>query len=460
MRLLLFLLAWFVAAPATAAEPVAEVRVVRDRSSWTADFALKADAPAWAFHDSILPRESKSSFRAESWAVETPGVRLERKGWYDVLVADRGNVPRSVRVRFTPYTKDIEASYDAALGFSDGSVAIYDRKFKVVPMASVDAIATTPIDGDLLPGFERPTLVQFTDRGGDLLALGQRHKQAALPDTGTYVLFGPIAVDESKAMATVVDPQLPAWLSGYLTSEMPKILADYAAAIGPAPGNRPTLMVSWAGPTSGVTSMGGSVLPDMVVMAFEGEGIVAENRDIANGARWFIAHEAAHFWLGQAVFYDNPQQGWITEGGADLLAIRAVAANDPAFDARARLQESLDRCAGFLAKGGVATANERGEHKAYYDCGAIFALAAEKASGGNFADFVKALIAGNAEDRTVTRAEWLALLEERAPGRGLADAIGRLLDGRTDEPAAALADLLTRADIGYTLDAKGVPQLS
>ena len=205
--------------------------------------------------------------------------------------------------------------------------------------------------------------------------------------------------------------------------------------------------------------MGGSVLPDMVVMTFEGDGIVAENRDIANGARWFIAHEAAHFWLGQAVFYDNPQQGWITEGGADLLAIRAVAASDPAFDARARLQQSFDRCAGFLAKGGVATANERGEHKAYYDCGTIFALAAEKASGGSFADFVKALIARNAEDRIVTRAEWLALLEERAPGRGLAEAIGRLLDGSPDEPATALADLLTRADIGFTLDAKGAPKL-
>ena len=376
MHRLLFLLALLVATPATAEEPVAEVQVVRDGSTWTADFALKADAPAWAFHDSILPRESKSSFRAESWTVETPGVRLERKGWYDVLVADGGNVPRSVRVRFTPYTKDIEAAYDAALGFSDGSVALYDRKFKVVPMPSADAIATTPIDGDRLPGFERPTLVRFSDRGGDLLALGRRQKQVALPDAGTYVLFGPMAVKESQAMATVVDPQLPAWLRSYLASEMPKILGDYAAAMGPPPGSRPTLMVSWAGPTSGVTSMGGSVLADMVVMTFEGEGIVAENRDIANGARWFIAHEGAHFWLGQAVMYDNPQQGWITEGGADLLAIRAVAANDPAFDAQPRLQESLDRCAGFLAKGGVATANERGEQTGYGRAPAIEGAAA------------------------------------------------------------------------------------
>ena len=261
-------------------------------------------------------------------------------------------------------------------------------------------------------------------------------------------------------MATVVDPQLPAWLGSYLASEMPKILGDYAAAMGPAPGNRPTVMVSWAGPTSGVTSMGGSVLADMVVMTFEGEGIVAENRDIANGARWFIAHEGAHFWLGQAVMYDNPQQGWITEGGADLLAIRAVAANDPSFDARNRLQESVERCAGFLAKGGVATANERGDHKAYYDCGAIIALTAEKAAGGNFAAFVRSLIEANSDDKTVSRAEWLALLEERAPGRGLPDAIATILDGKAADPKAALADLLTRGGIAFTPGADGMPQLS
>jgi hypothetical protein len=460
MRLLLLILI-LLAGPAAAAEDVAGVEISRDGKGWIADFELHADAPVWAFHDSILPRESKASFRSDSWTVETPGVRLERHGWYDSFVAANGNVPRKVRVRFTPYVKDIEASYDAALGFSDGSVALYDRKFKIVPMPSVEAVAKVPIDGDELPGFEKKTTVWFEDKDQGIFALGARLEGLALPDKGTYVLYGSIPVAENEAMATVIDPELPAWLKDNLAAELPKILADYAASMGPAPmGNKPTLMVSWNGPTAGVTSMGGSVLRDMVVMTFEGEGIVKENRDLANGARWFIAHEGAHFWLGQAISYDNPQQSWITEGGADLLAIRAVAAHDPSFDAKARLQESINRCAGFLAKGGVATANERGEHKAYYDCGAIMALTAERASGGSFAGFVKALIERAGADGMVTRAEWLALLDERAPGRGLGEAIGRLLDSKSDDPHAALADLLQRAGIAFVLDAEGVPQLS
>ena len=73
----------------------------------------------------------------------------------------------------------------------------------------------------------------------------------------------------------------------------------------------------------------------------------------------------------------------------------------------------------FLPHGGSSDAYRReGDFRAYYACGAIIALAAERASGGNFGDFVKTLIARN-PDKIVTRAEWLALLDERAPGRGL-----------------------------------------
>lgn len=458
MRWLLLLLAIF-AVPALAAETVAEADVVRNGSAWTVDYQLKADAPTWVFADSILPRESKTSFRADSWTVETPGVRLERHGWYDVLVAANGNVPRKVRLRFTPYEKDIEAAYDAALVFSDGSVALYDGKFKLVPAASLEAVDKAPIDSALLPGVDRPTLVSFRDGRGDILALGQRRPSIVLPDVGTYVLFGRIKVVERETIATVIDPQLPDWLSRFLVTETPKILASYVRDLGPAPGNRPTLMVSWAGPTVGVTSMGGSVLADMVVMTFEGDGVLKENRDLADSARGFIAHEAAHYWLGQAISYDNPQQGWITEGGADLLSIRAVAANDPTYDAKARLQGALDRCSGFLTTGGVATANERGDHKAYYDCGVVIGLTAERASGGNFASFVKALIKRAGGDGVVTRAEWLGLLEQRAPGRGLPEAIGVLLDGKSADPHAALAALLQRAGVPFTLDTNGAPRL-
>jgi hypothetical protein len=169
-----------------------------------------------------------------------------------------------------------------------------------------------------------------------------------------------------------------------------------------------------------------------------------------------VAHESAHFWLGQVVMYETPRDSWITEGGADLLAIRAVAAADPEYDAAKRLGEAREECLPFLAKGGVASANERGDHRAYYACGSLIALAAEKASGGDFASFVKALIERHGKDGIVNRAEWLALLDERAPG--MSAEVANLLDGAQADPAAALDAFAERAGIGGMMGKSGTAE--
>ena len=103
-------------------------------------------------------------------------------------------------------------------------------------------------------------------------------------------------------------------------------------------------MVSWNGPTARMTSMSGSVMPGLIVMSFEGQGIVTPDAEMIDRSCWFIAHESAHFWLGQTVRYERRDQAWITEGGADLLAYRAVAAANREFDVQASLQEALDAC--------------------------------------------------------------------------------------------------------------------
>ena len=443
---------------AAAAAPVAAVEVVRDGDQWTADYRLSKSSPAWVFADSIEAREQKGSWRTGTWKVLTPGVRLERRGWYDVLVADRGDVPQQVKLSFTPFVKDIEAAYDAALAFSDGSVALYDGKFKVFPAGSPVQVDKLPIDPDGIAGNGEPTRVEMRDKAGPVLLHGRRTAVATLEDESTYVLFGQAEPVEGEAMRTLIDPGLPKWLTDFLGTSIPAVLETYARKLGPAPGNKPLLMVSWSGATPGVTSMGGGVLPSTILMTFEGDGVATENADLRNGARWFAAHEGAHFWLGQAVHYSSPQESWITEGGADLLAYRAVAAADPSFDLHAQLQSALEQCISFSKKGGIASANERGDHKAYYHCGTIFGLVAERASGGDFGAFVRGLVDSNQDDHEVTRAEWLAALDARAPGKGLSEAIGALLDEPAPD-AKPWAALLVRAGVPATVGADGVPKL-
>lgn len=445
MRWLAALAALFASPALATPEPVASVAVMHSGKAWTADYALHERAPLWAFVHSRLPRESKMSWRLATVKVLTPGVRLMRIGNYDALVAASGTVPRRVRLSFAPFLPDLESGNNTALGFSDGSIALYADAFRVLPIRSREELAKISPDYSQLPASDQPTRLTFTDRAGPILARGRRVAMATMTDGDTYVLFGKGDLKIGPALTTLIDPALPGWLDAYLKAEMPRILAMYRAQLGPAPIGQPTLMVAWGGSGFHGTSMSGSVLPGLVVMTFLGSGVVKPSVELADYARWFVAHEAAHFWLGQAVAYSSPAESWITEGGAELLAFRATAAIDPKFDVRARMAKARAECQPLLARP-IASAYERdGDFRAYYACGVIIALAAERASGGDFPGFVRALIAGPGHDKVVTRGEWLALLDVRAPG--LSGEVAELLDNPHADPAAALNRFIDRTHI-------------
>ncbi len=204
--------------------------------------------------------------------------------------------------------------------------------------------------------------------------------------------------------------------------------------------------------------MNGGTLKGLILMRFEGKAALTEIPALKNMARWFIAHEAAHFWLGQAVGYESARDSWIMEGGADLLAVRTVSRLDPSFDGRKALNDALRDCSNLAVKP-VATAIERGDHRVHYACGAVFALVAEKADGGDFFGFTRTLIESNRAKGEVNSAIWLAALDRASGKPALSRTMRELIDKGSSDPKAALAGLLRGADIAFTLDAKGVPQV-
>lgn len=465
MRALLGLLLLFLAVPAAAQQPAPlAVSVVRDGANWTAELRLRRAAPAWVFLRSPLTEGDSRPWRPQSWTILTPGVRLERRGHYDALIASDGRrVPPVVRIRFTPFGRRVQGDYDPSLVFSDGTVALYSEQFDAFPIADAGRIASlpTPLATARIP--YSATRISLRDAAGPVLFNGSRVAQAVIEDDsdGTYILFGNAQAVTTDALALVVDPQLPERLREALTSAPPQMLERYARLLGPHAGPRPTIMASWAGPTPGRTSQGGSVLPGLVVMRFEGEGVIQTTPRARHQTLWFIAHEAAHFWLGQTVRYDTALDSWITEGGADLLAFRAVAAADPSYNARDGLQAAIEECVRLTGPGrGVSRAVERNEYRAYYGCGAIFALAAESASGQPFHVFVRDLIEANRRDRIVTRQEWLAALDRVSRDPALGRMIGAMLDSGAADPKAAIAALLTQARVPFTRRADGMPVLT
>jgi hypothetical protein len=468
MRLASFALALaglVLSACATTAPPAAtplDVAVTKSNDAWTADFTFPRPARAWVFVRSAIARSINRPWRPQSWTVETPGVTLQRRGRYDVLAAeDGGPVPDHVRVRFTPFGGGLIADYTPALVFTDGSVALFSEQFDAFPLESPRRAERLPVDLSGLPFAASPTRVTFRDTDAPVLHQGQRRPSTTVEgDNGGYILFGPAEPAPGEAMATIIDPALPEWIRSSLLRDTPVLLARHAEALGPRSGPRPTLMVAWAGPTPHLASMGGSVLPGTIVMTYEGEGVLAENDALRRQGLWFIAHEAAHFWLGETVAYQYSRDAWITEGGADLLALRAIPAVDRGYDAREMLQSAVGDCAELTRRRGVASAEQRSEHRAYYACGAVFGLVAETASHRPFSDFVRGLIDANRADRVVTRGEWLAALDRATGKPELSAAIARLIDRGAEDPKAAIADLLRRAGVAFTLADDGTPRLT
>lgn len=439
--------------------PVA-VAVTRDGDRWTAEYQLNEDAPVWGFQRSALqtgPGERRP-WRLEQWRVVTPGVVLERQGSRDIVRAlDGGPVPRSLTFAMQPRAVDLEADY-SNLSFSDGAVALPSGQFDVFPLGSVDQARALPTDlnGVDLPG-GGPARVTWRDRGGQILFQGQRHDEVTETDAQTYVLFGGAEVVEGPTMTTVMDPALPAWIPDTLGEFAPRVAEYYAARLGPGQTDHPMVMVSWTGPTSGKTSMGGSVMPGLIVMSFEGTGVLEPTPEMFRVSRWFIGHESAHFWLGQAVRYEFARDAWITEGGADLMAVRALATLEPSYDARAELQKEVDDCVRLAANGPVAQAGDRGEHRAYYACGAVWAMAAEGAvrqrSGGDWFDFLRPLLDENRADGVLTRDEWLSALTRVSRDPSLRLGIERMLDVGGGNPTSEIARLFDRTGVTYRLDA-------
>jgi hypothetical protein len=439
--------------------PQVRVEVSRHGDDWSAEFQFDRRVAAWVLPRSDLTALAGKPWREGSWTVETRGVTLRRRGSYDVIEAQRGEVPLRVRIGFTPVAERLQADYPPALRFSDGSVALFVGQFDMFPMDSIAKVRALPDDlnNQLVPAAQIRYV--FVDSAGPVLLDGKRAAVAATTDKNTFVLFGATRPIETPDMVAVLDPELPGWIKDSISTAVPPLLSRYTQELGKLPDGKPTIMVSWAGPTPYLVARSGSTLHGLIAMTYEGTGMLAETPEQRGQGLWFVAHEAAHFWLGQTVSYQYARDAWITEGGADLLAIRSVAETDPTYDPRIELNRAIEDCISLTRHKGVANARDRNEHRAYYACGAVFGMVAEAGSGRSFYKFARTLIDANRADGIVSRAEWLAALDAATRKPGLARDIARLLDRGVDDPEEFIADLLSRAGVDFTLDTAGIPKL-
>ena len=137
------------------------------------------------------------------------------------------------------------------------------------------------------------------------------------------------------------------------------------------------------------------------------------------------------------------------------MAVRAISAIDPSYDARDELQREVDECVTLATGRPIASAGERGDNRAYYACGAVWALALEGArrerTGGDIFDVIADLQRRNADDGILTREEWLQALTRESGDRSLRLGIERMLDVGSNHPASEIARLFDRTGVAFRL---------
>lgn len=450
MRAILVLLLAVFSFPISAqpSDPADTVRVSIHRSGeqWSATFEFPRDEAGWAFLRSNRARDIDASWRLASWDVATPGVELVRIGELDVLRTTAESVPRRVKINFEPYGHDIQADYDPAMIFGDGTVALFTGHFATRPWGEEEIH-----DGSA----KTQSLFALHNEGGSLTYKGKSYQSVDTTDAGTYVIFGSPEFISTKYFTGLLDPGIPAWMRDELDNFLPLAFEGLTERLGePAIAGKPMILGTWAGPTPGRISRGGSVMPGIVTLRFEGEGMLERRPDEIQPVRWFLSHEAAHFWAGQTVNHIGRSQAWISEGGASLLAYRLIQSIDPAYDPGADLANDWQECLELSANGPLVEVHERRDYRANYACGAVLGMIAEGAAQTNgnrdFFDFWRSLIDANRADvggdGFASVSDWIAQVSEESGDHSLAADLFQFINHGADDPQIALCSMLAKVE--------------
>ncbi len=458
LRLFLLAAALLVPGAASTAEPAVKTRLSHEKTGWVVDYTFAQPSAVWEFRR-VRDSLDKVHWRAVSFIVETPGVTFAHIGRHDVFYRADKRPIRYVRFRIVPFARPLDSDYKPWLLFSDGAAAFYTGHLAVSPMTAVpDADGPADIESGQVAQTLRVSAPHQSLRLNGQATTGTA--EMPITDTnGTYLYAGAIAPASTPYMAQVVDPALPGWVRDNLDTLAPDLMRLYATRLGKPAVARPMVLMAWEGAERNGYSLSGGVVDGGGVMAIglSGKKILSADPAVTRALQLFYAHEASHFWMGQAVRLTRREDAWISEGGADFLAVASLQVLDAAFDPRPRLQDELDQCLALDGPGeALATAEARGKSKGAYACGAILALAAESASRRHdtHADgfsFQRRLIDAGRATGTVTEALWLGQFADVASA-DLSQEVRAFIDNGVDDPKAFWERLFTATGVPFTRD--------
>lgn len=409
---------------------------------WKAEYVLSEPVTALVF------TRGNGDYRTATWRLQR-GFVLERFGATDRIRRKNGKAFERFKVTVDTYSERIPKDYTPYVRFSDGSVAVFSGQFAVgVPTSNS---ADDFIDGAGNENTRWPDIARITFEPGRfermIIATEVTDDARTIElDDGEYVYLGGADVLETPHLTSVMDAAAPEWLRELLYDSMAETFEYYESKLGPLADGKPFLLTSFTALDGRrISFTGGVVGSQMAIQLGLGDGI----RDTPSEREFmaqFFAHESAHLWNNGQVIAAEGSEAWLHEGSAEAMAWLALAELGIHTEQTAisLFETAANECIAHLEAGPLATAGRRGEFKAYYECGAVVALAtngaAQEKGGDLFTVWRELIDSSRAGEGSYRATDYYALTEAISPE--LTTAIQAVTEGEPADPEAAVKALL------------------
>jgi hypothetical protein len=277
---------------------------------WRVDYRFAQAVTAVKLH-------SIGAFRKQEWKVLTPGMGMTSGPDFDVI-ASKGKPFKAASVQIRTFDGWSPKEYVSFNRFGDGGTSVY----------------LGHLQGDVEQG--NKTVSMRTDF--NLSGLAQENVIAPPAnrlkpgDARGYAYFGPAQAVLAGAVKVVIDPRAPQWLRETILDVGAKTAGYYEKAYQRKLKDELVIMVSLGNvESSGFSIKGGAILgAGQVSYLVEGKQVLLDHPKLREYTTKTVAHEMAHIWqlaISRGGLGDD-QEPWIHEGGAEAMALDALAQTD------------------------------------------------------------------------------------------------------------------------------------
>jgi hypothetical protein len=436
--------------------PVASVAVEPEKhGNWRVSYRFDSPQKVLAF------AHSSADYRSATWTLETDGAQFGRLNGVDVIVFDEPSSVASFSI--IPLTGQLPDDQTPFVTFADGSIALFDAQFQLVPFKSLEGVKA--LEGDIAAA-PAPALPLEVRIKSDTSLIGQAGRsEGSLSQTvtgsGHYIYAGNGDVESLDGLHLLIDERLPDWIAGNLGADIEGFVESLEKLWGYELSKPFTVIVAYKGAQADGLWLHGSSLDDQLLLELGGAGFSAPDSEALAYLHWYTIREIVQlFQTEKDVVLAGEEAAWIHDGAANSIAYQLIASDMPSSSSflTSVYAGAFEDCVRALEGGTLESARERGAATGPYACGDFIARATDGfLKRRDLFSFWTMLTdwASRSSDGTLDKQVYFTTLQLLGATAGQREQIRAIVEDELPQPRESLKALLEAAGLNPQLSDTG-----